>query len=203
MYLSPPLTHFCDPSANRVIEVKELSLASPPCITIFFHTGEALHCIAEIVQRLHPQGEMKGRKERIVLICTICIIICTRATPSSSTHDVLNGVYLRRHEWKVLCHPSRVSGTLPELISSFPAAHFSAFPSAPHPEQWLWCKAAAQKLLGGCQATVLLLVIDKPSLLPLLSPSPLKKRGFIFQGFARGKYLIGLSLGKWNKESDL
>lgn len=35
---------------------------SAPCITITSHTGEAFHCIAEIVQWLQPRGKMKGRK---------------------------------------------------------------------------------------------------------------------------------------------
>lgn len=174
---------------------------------MFFHTGVAFHRTAELILGLQPRSSRwKGDQKDCIKPSAdnaTLIQFCTRATPSCSMRDVLYGVYLRLCAWKALCHPFRIAGAFPELVSSFPAAHFSAFPSAPHPELWLWCKAAAQKSIRGCQATVFLLVIDKPSLLPLLSPSPLKKRGFIFQGFARGKYLIGLSLGKWNKESDL
>lgn len=158
MVVSSPLTRFSPNMKNRTIEVKELSTRQDTCDWLcplyyhhFPHGGSiSLHWRHHPMTAASGQDERENREDCIKLSDDNAALIqfCTRATLSGSMHDVLYGVYLRAHEWKALCHPFWISGTLPELISSFPAAHFSAFPSAPHPVQWLWCKAAAQKLLG-------------------------------------------------------
>lgn len=98
--------------------------------------------------------------------------------------------------------PVKSLGTSSELTSPSQAAHFSAFPPAPHPKQWLWCKAAVQKLLGVAKATAVLLVIDKPSLHPSSHP-PLwkKKEDLFFRDLPGENILIGLSQGTGTKRA--
>lgn len=53
---------------------------------------------------------------------------------------------------------------------------------------------------GVAKATVFLHVTDKPSCPPIFWK---KKRGFISQGFARGKYFNRVIIEDWQKETDL